>query len=268
MAFIKDSTERRERKVFPSKYVRLDEDKPVMIQILQEEAFEYYKFWTRDSKDRPVAYVSPGYNTCPLTQRNITVGKESKQYIRPSHKYAVNVWDITLVVRCPECETPHRPDSLSTETENLCGNCSVSIDGVEPMPYNEVRILERGVQLFGQLSGLGGDDEKNIPPQVLNSKGEHLRITEYPMTIIRTGTMSKTNYTVVPHADHPLAVNPEDFEEKLLAIPDMGYDFTPEEILAIVDDGVPVSEIMSAREGSGDDFTPTKVDEDTDDVLY
>ena len=265
MAFIRDQ-EQRERKVFPSKYVRLDEDKPVMVQILQESAPDYYKFWTKDSTGRNFAYVSPGYNVCPLTQRNITVGKDSKQYIRPSHKYATNVWDITPVIKCSECETPHRPDNLSTESENLCNNCSTTLDGIAPVPYNEVRILERGVQLFGQLSGLAGDDEKGTPPQVINSEGKHLKITEYPMTIIRIGTGSKTNYTVVPHADHKLAIDPSEFEDAILEVPDMGYDFTPEEVLAIVDDGVPVTEIMSAREGA--EFTPTEVATDTTDVLY
>lgn len=265
MAFIRES-DQRERKVFPSKYVRLDENKPVTIQILQSPAPDYYKFWTKDVTGRAVAYVSPGYNVCPLTQRNIAVGKDSKQYIRASHKYAVNVWDITQVVKCTECETPHRPDTLSAETENLCSNCSTTLDGVESTPYNEVRILERGAQLFGQLSGLAGDDEKGIPPQVINSKGEHLRITEYPITIIRTGTSRNTNYTVVPQVDHPETVDPDGFEDKLLSLPDMGFDFTPEEILAIVDDSVPVSEIMTARKGS--EVVVTKVDEDEDDVLY
>lgn len=268
MAFINPS-KRREGKRFPSKYVRLDEDKPVIVQILQVRSPTpdgYYKFWLKDSTGRSIAYVSPGYNVCPVTQRNIKFGKESKQYIRPGHKYAVNVWDITPVVKCPECETPHRPDNLSDDTENLCNDCSTSLDGVESTPYGEIRILERGTQLFGQLSGLDGDEEKKIPPQVLNSEGEHLRITEYPMTIIRTGTSSKTNYTVVPHPGHSETVEPADFEDRLLTIPDMGYDFTAEEILAIMDDGVPVSEILSAREGS--EFTPTKVEEDEDDVLY
>ena len=265
MAFIK-SSEQRERKVFPNKYVRLDEDKPVMIQILQEEAIDYYKFWTKDSTGKSFAYVSPGYNVCPLTQRNITVGKDSKQYIRASHKYAVSVLDITPVVKCSECETAHRPDTLSADSENMCGNCSTSLDGIEPAPYNEVRILERGVQLFGQLSGLAGDAEKGIPPQVLNSSGDPLGITEYPLTIIRTGTSRNTNYTVVPHADHPLAVDPVDFEDKLLELPDMGFNFTPEEVLSLVDDGVPVSEILSAREG--EEYTPTAVSTDDKDTLY
>ena len=237
-----------------------------MIQILQEEAIDYYKFWTKDSTGKSFAYVSPGYNVCPLTQRNITVGKDSKQYIRASHKYAVSVLDITPMVRCPECEAAHRPDSLSANTENMCGNCSTSLDGAETAPYNEVRILERGVQLFGQLSGLAGDPEKGIPPQVLNSSGDPLGITEYPLTIIRTGTSRNTNYTVVPHADHPLAVDPTEFEDKLLELPDMGFDFTPEEVLSLVNDDIPISEILSAREGA--ESTPTVVSTDDNDTLF
>lgn len=266
MAFIRDQ---EERKVFPSKYVRLDERKPVIVQILQEESPTpdgYYKFWVKDSTGQFVAYVSPGYNTCPLTQRNIAVGKDSKQYIRPTHKYAINVLDITPVIRCPECNTPHRPDDLATNTENLCSNCSTVIDKIKPEPCNEVRILERGVQLFGQLGGLAGDEEKNIPPQVLNAEGTPLKINQYPVTITRIGTGSKTNYTVIPHPGHPGTVDPDDYTDNLLDIPDLGFDLSPSEILAIIDDGVPLSEILQAREGT--EVRPVKVSEDEDDTLY
>lgn len=260
MAFIKDRSEQRgERKRWPNKYVRLDEGKPVTIQILEDEAKEYFKFWLKDGNGKNISYVSPGYNICPITQRNISVGKDSSQYIRPQHRCAVNVWDTTPMIRCAECEEPHRPDNLGN---GECTNCGASLNGIEPAPYNELRILERGPQLFDQLSGLAGDEDKGIPPQVMAPDGTRLKITQYPITIIRSGTSRNTVYSVIPLPGSADTVDPAkvgDFHD----LPDLGLDLSAEEALAIVDDGVPLSEIFAARRGNIEAETPNE-----DDVLY
>lgn len=266
MAFLKSKAEHATRRFRgPGKYVRLDEDVPVVVQILEDMAHEYYKFWFRDSQNRWVSYVSPGYNECPITQRNIIVGKESKDYIRANKKAAVNVWDISPVIRCSECSTAHLPNTLSTDTENPCSKCEVNLNSVEPTPFNEVRILERGSMLFTQLETLAGDPDGDPPvlPMVLNSEGKHLRITQYPMTIVRTGTGNNTSYTVIAHPDHASTVDAEACatDSGLHVLPDMGLNLTSEEILAIINDRVPLADILAARnaESKAEDVKDTDV---------
>jgi len=107
--------------------------------------------------------------------------------------------------------------------------------------------LERGEILFTQLSGFAGDEKEGVPPQVMNSKGERLKIIEYPITIIRSGSARSTSYAVIPHPDHADTVDVAEFADKLHKLPDLGLALTPEEVLSIVDDAVPLSEILSAR---------------------
>ena len=275
MAFIKEKSEfRGERKRFPNKYVRLDEGKPVIVQILEDEAADYYKFFLRDSAGRGVSYTSPGYNECPIRRRNLSVGENSPQYLKAQHKHAVNVWDITPMVRCSECQEPHRPDSITTG-DNLCSNCSASLLDIAATPYNEIRILERGPKLFGQLAGLAGDEDKNIPPQVLGANGKPVEITQYPITIIRSGTgLGNTSYSVIPHPGHPETVSAAELinTEQVYVLPDKGLDLTSEEVLSILDDSVLLSDIFRARnavETVGSEVASNEGDDSSEeDVLY
>jgi len=245
MAFI-DPVQRtdRPRRSRANMFVRLDENKPVTIQILQKEAAMYYVYWFKDSVGKFVKYLSPGFATCPIVARNRKHGgKESEQYLRPQRKYAVNVYDTTPMITCPECNTHHwKHDGM---VACICGEL---LKGIKPAPINEVRVLERGYRLFSQLNSLEGNEEEGIDPVVVDEDGNPLSITEYPIMIIRKGTGNETTTTPIPQL-HLAAIDPEDFKDDLHELP-QALDLTPEEVLLILDSGVTLGDILQARAGA------------------
>lgn len=267
MSFIENAdrkaTNRNTVKV--SRWVKLDEGKPVVVQILEDSATEYFKYWFRDSTGKWVGYASPGYESCPIASRNRTIGKGNKGYIKPRRTYCVNVLDMTPMVICPECGSVYWPQ----EKPATC-SCDTPLKDVKPEPLNKVRILERGYRLFKQLNSLdtGEDSEGNAINSITDEEGNPLSITEYPIQIIRSGQGNETVTTPIPmlHLD---AVNPEDYEDLLYELP-QGMDLTNEEVLAIIEDRVPLSDIFAARnaENHKEDSDDESDKESLEDTLF
>lgn len=255
-----------------SRFLKLEEGKPALVQILDSHAVEYFKYWFKDSAGRWVAYASPGYDKCPLTQRNRSLGKDHPDYIKPQFTYAVNVLDVTPHKVCPECSSVYYP----TDAPAMC-SCGKSLTEIKPQPLNMVRVLERGTRLFSQLNSLdqgtpilddAGDpvfDENGVQqfnPIVFDSEGNPLRITEYVIQIVRTGKGSSTITTPVAML-HIKASNPEDYKDQLYDLP-QSMDLTPEEVLAIVEKRVPLADILAARKADEE----VSVEENDDDSLF
>ena len=250
MPFI-DPIETTQRPKAADLFVKLDEDRPVIVQILQDRASQYYVYWFKDSSGGWVKYISPGLDTCPVVERNRLVGKESPKYIRASRKYAVMVYDVTPKVVCSECGADFWPQDKVKECD-----CGESLKNVKAAPVNKVRILERGYRLFSQLNSLEGT--------VTNAEGDALSITQYPIMIVRKGSGNETTTTPIPQLHLP-AVDPEDYEDQFLDLPYDSLRLTPDEVLAILDDGVPLSDIFEARraDNGGDDEDSPEVENDS-----
>ena len=278
MAFITDRKQQNTNRAFSSvsRFMKLEEGKPALVQILDSTAKEYFKFWFRDSTGRWVAYASPGYDVCPLTQRNRGLGsKDHPDYIRPQYTYAVNVLDVTPYKKCPECANSFYP----TDAPATC-ECGKGLADIKPEPLNMVRILERGKRLFSQLRTLDQgtpilneagepsyDDngEQLFQPIVFDSTGNPLSITEYVVQIVRTGAGTATVTTPVPMLHIP-ASDPKGYVNDLYELP-QSMDLTPEEVLSIVDSRVPLADILAARRADADAEETTKV-ESTEDSLF
>lgn len=250
MAFI-DPIETTQRPKAADLFVKLDEDRPVTVQILQDRATQYYVYWFKDSSGSWVKYISPGLNTCPVVERNRLVGKESPKYVRASRKYAVMVHDVTPKITCPECEADYWPQDKVKECD-----CGEALKGVKPAPVNKLRILERGYRLFSQLNSL--------VDTVTDADGEALELTQYPVMIVRKGSGNETTTTPIPQLHLP-AVDPDDLEEDFLDLPYDSLRLTPEEVLSILDNGVPLSDIFEARraENGGDEVADPAVKNDS-----
>jgi len=257
MAFISDEKKQSNRRTNTSvsRYVKLEEGKPTFIQVLESSAKEYFKYWLKDSTGRNVGYASPGYDTCPLTKRNMGLGKGHPDYIKPQYTYTVNVLDVTPYKVCPECEAAYYP----TEAPSVC-ECGKGLADIKPQPLNMVRILERGRRLFEQLRTLDQgtpilddagdptyDDDGNqlFNPIVRDSNGDALNITQFVVQIVRTGQMQSTVTTAVPMLHLP-AVDINDYADQLYDLPQSMV--TPDEVLAIVEKRVPVADIYAARQ--------------------
>lgn len=252
MAFINPLPE-KQNKVNTSigRFIKLDEGKPVTLQILEEEAAQFYKYWFKDSVGRWVGYASPGYETCPVVAYNKAVGgKESKQYIKPRNTYAVNAFDMTPMIICPECNAAYWPQ----EKPQQCDSCETVLSNLKPQPLNQVRVLERGYRLFSALSSLSEGtpilDDDGSPtgeyiPIITDSEGNQLGLTEFVVQIIRTGAGQATVTTPIPML-HIQTVSPEDYVDQLHKLP-QGADLSSEEVLAILEDNVTLSDIYAAR---------------------
>lgn len=233
-----------------SSWVKLEENKPVYVQIMDSKAAEYWKYWFKDSQGKWVGYTSPGYETCPINMRNRELGKEHPKYIKPQKKYAVNVIDHTKYYSCPECSKMYavyeKPDACT------CGYRWTDNDTAEPL--HMVRVLERGVTLFSQFQTLADgnkviDEEGNwtgewTGPSVHDADGNPLQIHQYVVQIVLTDRQ-KGSCTVTPRLDIP-ALPLWEFEAVKHDLPVMS-DLTNDEIGLILDQGVPIRDIYAAR---------------------
>lgn len=220
-------------------FVKLDEDKPVTIQLLQERAAQYFVYWFKDSSQSWVKYISPGLDSCPIVERNRIVGKDNPKYIKASRKYAIMVYDTTPKIVCTACGADYWPQDKVKDCE-----CGQSLAGIKKVPVNKVRILERGYRLFSQLNSLEGT--------VTDADGDELSVISYPIMIIRKGTGNETTTTPVPQLHLP-AVDPSDFEEDFIELPYDSLQLTRDEVMAILNDNVPLSDIFEARKGTDND---------------
>lgn len=278
MAFITERKQQTTNRASSSvsRFMKLEEGKPALVQILDSTAIEYFKFWFRDSTGRWVAYASPGYEKCPLTQRNRTLGsKDHPDYIRPQYTYAVNVLDVTPYKKCPECSNAFYP----TDAPATC-ECGKGLTDVKPEPLNLVRVLERGKRLFSQLNTLDQgtpvlndsgepsydeNGEQVFQPIVFDANGNPLRITEYVVQIVRTGAGTATVTTPVPMLHIPSA-DPNKYKDDLYDLP-QSMDLTPEEVLSIVENRVPLADILAARRADVESEEENKV-ESKEDSLF
>jgi hypothetical protein len=130
---------------------------------------------------------------CPICESNglIMVKNPNPKVYRQDpgfspiiQRFAVNVFDKTLVKKCPQCKVEN-PVSLPN-----CTGCNAFITGVAPEPSNTVKILQKGVKLFDQLNSLND--------AVLNSLGDKIGLTNFDINLITSGTGTQTTYTAIP----------------------------------------------------------------------
>lgn len=229
------NTERSSR----SRFVKIVTGIPVTVQILDEVATVRWQHWIKDSEERRVSVRCLGYKDCPICLNNRSVGKESPQYVRSQRRYLVNVLNLTFGKRSPFTDevfiaTKNSADQIIYPDMDSEAN---SLTDVAIEPVREVMILERGPQLFEKFD--------LIDKSVVDSNGEEVGITNYPIQLNAKGSGRSMTIDVAQQAGSPLTVNSADYEDSKFDL-NAGFTFTADEISAMLD-GVASSDIYSAR---------------------
>ena len=222
-----------------SRFVKIVPGIPVTLQILDEMATVRWQHWIKDSEERKVNVRCLGFNDCPICLNNRSVGKESPQYVRSQRRYLVNVLNLTFGKRSPFTE------EVFIATKNSAGQIiypdmdseANSLTDVAIEPVREVMILERGPQLFEKFDLINNS--------VVDSEGEQVGITNYPIQLNAKGSGRTMTIDVAQQAGSPLTVDPVEYEDSKFDL-NAGFTFTAEEITAMLG-GVPSSDIYSAR---------------------
>jgi len=216
-----------------SVFLKIISGLPVKIQVLDDHPTLLYKHWIIDGAGRKVPIICPGFNLCPICQRNKAVGsRDDKRYIRTQRRYRVNALDLTPVVKCPSCGAEYHPKMLPDKcTVDTCGS---SLDNIVPSPVMEVKILERGPQLMEQLASL-----ESIPHP---TTGKEESIQDFPVLLVASGEGREMTITVVHQP--PMDIDISKFEKHDL-LPS-NYILTPEEIQHLISGGL-MSDIKAAR---------------------
>lgn len=251
-----DEKEQRERKrrSWSDIFVKLDPDRPVVVQLLEPEVsastHSVWKHWipqarySENSPSRGVMIMCPGYDVCPICQRNKELNdRDHPDYIGASRKIVVNVLDWTLTKVCPLCESENGD-------VGKCAFCDSDLREVDFEPP-KVKLLERGKPLFIQMSDHA---EEAIGPD-----GEPLDWTQILFKIKVSEDKRHTTPIMLP----PNEVDYRDYEDKFITYDEAYARLTPVEIGALLSGGS-MSEVFKGRreardtEASEDSFGSTE----------
>lgn len=241
MPFIPEKTRKES---FTDKYIKLVAGIPVTVQILDDNATLHYRHWVKTS-DKPNGFPVPclGYNLCPICMRNRTLGENASKhpdYLPYQKRYLVNVLDVTMVKKSPKTEEVFYgvTNSQGVSTYPAVDKEGNSLAEVPETPLNQVKILERGPDLFEKKFG-------PLEGRVKGSDRRVLNINEFPMELVLEGTGRDTNITPFPLPGDPRTVNPADFLDKKFDLGE-GVKFTADEIRLILN-GTTITDILAAR---------------------
>jgi len=195
-----------ERQEFESKYqkptwIRLDAGQYV-VRILDDAPVESYKHWVRG-----VSLVCIGEG-CPVCENNAQIReeypddfKDVRGYSPRSLRYAVNVLDKTPVKVCPQCKSEN-PRDVTGQFPPVCLNChAVLPEDLVPTTVDQVKILDRGVQLFEQFNTVEATiNDPLTSPLFTGAEGEkkHYDLKDIDIALIVKG--QGNSKTVVPVA--------------------------------------------------------------------
>lgn len=279
MGFLPDipTTTNRSNKV--SRFMRLDEGRPVTVQVLERQATGYWKFWFNDSSGRRVAWAAQDGEMCPISQRNAELrqsdpvnGRNHPDYIKPQRQFAVNVLDVTPMIICGECGGAYFPQ----EKQKTC-DCGASLAGIKPQPLNMVRVLERGQKLFQALETLGTgtpvkDENGDLTGEYIpivpdpNDPEKNLPLHKFCVQIVRSGQRQQTVTNPIPMPHLPV-VDLEEYEDQLYDLP-LRPNITYEDLVRVVNRTASLSDIYAAKAADSETFTPDDTGDTDEDKLW
>ena len=240
MPFLPENKDQKTK--FVNNYLTLREGFPVLIQIL-EDASQKFQHWMKTS-DKPKGFPVPclGYRDCPICLRNRSLGenyKEHPDFIPVSKRYLVNVVDLSPCKRSGDevyLGVPDETGKLVFPVRDSKGN---SLEDVQVTPVNEVKILERGPELF----------EKKLRPlttgAVTDADDNPLEITQFPIQLTVTGSGRTTDVGAVPKPFSKYKINPADYSDKLIDLT-AGLRFSSDEIEEMMK-GTTFTDVLAAR---------------------
>ena len=204
-------------------YVSIKEGRPIMFQFLDDhpERFLVHTIKTSDGRWPKLLHVedSPLMNEAWFNQ----------QY-KPRWRYRVNVLDVTPYVSNPITGTKiNALMGVVPERDPIDGS---SLQGVEPKPLNEVKILEQGIKLFKQFNAV-------IQSLQLGKEDFDPRQVVFYLQAVGSGLKKVT--TAFPRTDIP-AQDISDYEPFDLDIP----PFSDEEIQMMLR-GTALSKVYDLR---------------------
>lgn len=246
MSFLPEKTEQKTK--FVNNYLTLREGFPVLVQILGD-ATQKFQHWMK-TPDKPKGFPVPclGYRDCPICLRNRSLGenyREHPDFISVAKRYLVNVVDLTPCKRSGDevyLGVPDNTGKLVFPSQDSKGN---SLESVPVTPVNEVKILERGPDLF----------EKKLRPlavagAVTDADDNPLDITQFPIQLTLTGSGRTADVGVVPKVGNRSTINPNDYQDKLIDLT-AGLRYTADEIEEMMH-GTSFADIMAARKAMGE----------------
>jgi hypothetical protein len=157
-------------------YIRLENDKPIKVQLLSPVGTVYTHWMFTDGKKMPFRCLG---EMCPVCARNSSVeNDEDPDFIKKDRAYIVNVVDLTPMKICPKCENVNEKNATKCSNEE-CGTVIIDVD---PQPLDRVRYLESSWTVFEQIKQTAealvdqGMDIKSTPLVIRKSKASNDKI--------------------------------------------------------------------------------------------
>jgi len=241
MGHIFDALKKADFKKFDSirDYITIS-DQPIKVQVISPTEKVYIHWMKTDGKTLPIACL--GIDNCPVcTDYAQKADEENNTGIPRRVRYRVNVVDLTPVKVCDKCQTVNGKAASKCSNEE-CQNVLINVD-VEPM--KRIRYLEGPEMMFTPMREFQEDKET-----FLGGKD----ILEVPMIVKKSGTGRDTLYTVVAQLNDPETINPEDYQDQLFKLSEVGIHVSYEEMVILLNGGS-FKDVMSNRHSSIEETT-------------
>lgn len=209
-----------------------------------EEALKYHTHYVKG------AYVKCLGEDCPVCKSNFKILAENPDSYREvpgwspkQERFAVNVYDKTLVKICPACKTEVKKNGNAFPP--VCSNsrCGQPIVAVAEAPLNKIKVLAKGVTLAELLNG--------IDASIQDEKGEKIGINNFDIVLYVTGTGRQQTISPIPLVDKR---DPVEFKkEDKYDLTKIAIELTADEIIDL-QKGISIKDIFAARRNSKPDF--------------
>jgi len=140
-------------------------------------------------------YVKCIGDDCPicLNNKKIIMGnpdnfRADKNYMGKQRKFAVNAYDMTPVVTCPNCGADHK--KVEGKFPGKCSECEAMMVDVTPHPMNKVVVIAKGPEFFGDINSLNDS--------ILDEKENPIGVNNFNIRIVVTGSGKTVKYTIIP----------------------------------------------------------------------
>jgi len=245
-----------EERDYPSfdrpKYLSFIEGKPLIIRILDEQAYAKRVHWINRQR---ISVLCLG-DTCPICAQNTKIRKENpknfrniKGYLPYQNRYMVNVLDRTLI-KVDE-ETGDEYVAIKGEFPTVTNDGNRSLANVTETPSNTIKLLERGKTLFEQFLALHMETGEFDADENLLSGG----ITSFDLKLVTMGENRDKVISTIPLVQNNDDVAPILVENELVphVLSTIGLQLTPSEVDQVAYANVSLSDIFAQRRTEDED---------------
>ena len=214
-------------------YVSIKAGKPVLFQLLDERAKDFYVHTLRLPNNFYLKVVHD-----PTSE--LHTSKAFNEQYKPRTVYRTNVLNVTPVVVSPSGNVYNAFNGRGSVPEKDPTDGS-DLTQIEIRPWNEVQILERGVMLFGQI---------NSQIDTLMHTRENFNHREMVFQIQATGS-GRQMQTVVFHRPDIEALSAEILEG--FELNDISLPIYSDDEVRLLMSGVSLKDIYQARKNATED---------------